>query len=103
MFFSSLHTPLVTLVAYFAVVSASPLVSTPPCLTVEILTPDLNIDGLENLKVTMTIVNTGGEPLEFLNNPHRVLDPFPKNTFTITTPSGSGSPRLFGGACRGYA
>ena len=88
MFFSSLRAPLVALVAYLAVVSSAPSASTPPSLTVKTSTSDLNINGLENLKVTTTVVNTGGESIKLLNDPRGVLDPFPENSFTFTNPSG---------------
>ena len=87
MFFSSLHAPLVTLVAYVVLVSSSPSVA--PRLTVKTSTSDLNIDGLENLNVTTTVVNTGGVFLKVLNDPRGVLNPFPENSFTFVNPSGS--------------
>ena len=87
MFFSSLRAPLVTLVAYVAIVSSAPSVA--PRLTVKTSTSDLNIDRLENLNVTTTVVNTGRVSLKLLNDPRGVLDPFPENSFTFTNPSGS--------------
>ena len=84
MFFSSLLAPLVALVACVAVVS-----SAPSSLTVKTSTSNLSVDGLENLKVTTTVANTGGQSLKLLNDPRGVLDPFPENSFTVTNPSGS--------------
>lgn len=81
--FSSLTTSLIALAAYGVAVSAA------PSLVVKTWTPNSNADGLKNLKVTTTIVNTGGETLRLLNDPRGVLDPFPEDTFTITDSSGS--------------
>ena len=81
---------LFSLIAYGVAVSTLPVVSTVPSLTVKTSTSNVNIDGLKNLKVTATIVNTGGETLKLLNDPRGVLDPFPEDSFTITDPSGSG-------------
>ena len=89
MFSSFLCPPLVALVAYVVVVSSVPSIA-PPSLTVKASASDLNIDGLGNLKVTTTVVNTGGESLKLLNDPRGVLDSFPENSFTFArSPSGS--------------
>ena len=77
------------LVAYVAAVFAVPAVPTAPSLTVKTSTFNPNVDGLENLKVTATVVNTGSETLKLFNDPRGVLDPFPEDSFTITNPSGS--------------
>ena len=89
MFLSSLHTPLVALVAYVAVVSSTSSASAPPSLSVKTSISDPDIDGVGNLKVTATIVNTGGESLKLFNDPRGVLDPFPDDSFTFANPSGS--------------
>ena len=89
MFSSSLLVPLVTLVTYAAVFSAIPAVSAAPSLTVKTSAPDVDIDGLNSLKVITTVANTGEETLKLLNDPHGVLSPFPGDAFTITDPSGS--------------
>ena len=83
MLFSSPRASLVALAASAVAVSAS------PGLTVKTSTPSTNVDGLQNLKVTTTITNTGDEILKLLNDPRGVLDPFPGNSFTITDASGS--------------
>jgi len=62
--------------------------SRPPRLTVETSTPNVNVDGLEELKVTTTITNTGDETLKLINDPRGVLDPFPENSFRITDAAG---------------
>ena len=74
---------LVALVAFAAFVSAV------PSLTLKTSTHSVNVNGLENLKVTTTVTNTGDETLKLLNDPRGVLDAFPTNTFTITDPNGS--------------
>ena len=90
MFSSSLHASLVALVASAVAVFAA------PGLTVKTSTSNVNVDGLENLKVTTTVINTGDETLKLLNDPRGVLNSFPENTFSIT--DGAGSRPLFKGA-----
>ena len=87
--FSSPRASLVTLVAFAVAVSAT------PGLTLKTSTPDVYINGLENLKVTTTITNSGDETLKLLNDPRGVLNSFPENSFTITDTSGS-SPSFVG-------
>jgi len=72
-----------SLVALIASVSAA------PSLTLKTSTPDVNVSGLENLKVTTTITNTGDGTLKLLNDPRGVLNTFPENTFIVTNPAGS--------------
>ena len=93
---SSLYAFLIALFASVVDVSAAPAISAVPGLTVKTSVPNLSIDGLENLKITTTIVNTGGETIKLLNDPRGVLSSFPENTFTIT--DNSGSHPLFNGA-----
>ena len=81
--------PLALLVGYAVAVSVVPAVPAAPGLTVKTSTSNISIDGVQNLKVTATVVNTGGETLKLLNDPRGVLDPFPEDTFNITNPSGS--------------
>ena len=90
MLFPSLRTPLIVLVAFTAAVSAT------PGLTVKASTPNVEINGLENLRVTTTVLNTGDETLKLLNDPRGVLSSFPENTFNIT--DATGSRPLFNGA-----
>ena len=85
----SLYAPLAFIVGYAVAVSAVPAVIAAPSLTIKTSTPNVNVDGVRNLKVTATIVNTGGETLKLLNDPRGILDPFPEDTFGITGPSGS--------------
>ena len=86
----SLFTPLIVLVASTVAVSAA------PGLAIKTSTPNLEVDGLENLRVTTTVINTGDETLTLLNDPRGVLNPFPENTFSIT--NATGSRPLFNGA-----
>ena len=78
-----LCSPLIALVASAIAVSAT------PGLTVWTSTSNADVYGLENLRVTTTVVNTGDETLKLLNDPRGVLDSFPENTFNITDPIGS--------------
>jgi len=73
-----------------ALVISAVSVSAAPGLTLKTSTPSVNVDGLENLKVTTTITNTGDGTLKLLNDPRGVLDSFPGDSFTITDPAGSG-------------
>ena len=95
MFSSSLYASLIALVASAIVVSAA------PGLTVKASIPNTDVDGVENLKVTTTVTNTGDETLKLLNDPRGVLSFFPENTFSITDPTGSRP--LFTGAKVNYA
>ena len=81
---------LVALAAFTIVVSAG------PGLSVRTSTSHAEVDGLENLKVTTTVINTGDETLELLNDPRGVLNSFPENSFSIT--SSVGSRPFFNGA-----
>jgi len=83
MFSSSLRASLVVLVASAIGVSAA------PSLALKTSIPNVNVDGLENLKVTATITNTGDETLKLLNDPRGVLNPFPEDTFSIANTAGS--------------
>ena len=67
-----------------------------PSLTVKASTPNVNVDGLEKLKVTTIVTNTGDETLKLLNDPRGVLDSFPENSFHITDAAGS-RPSFNGG------
>ena len=101
MFSSPLRAFLIALVSSAVTVSAAPAVSTIPSLIVKSSTPNIDVDGLENLRVTTTIVNTGGEILKLLNDPRGVLSTFPEDTFTIT--DAAGSHPSFNGARVNYA
>ena len=80
--FSYLRVSLITLVASAVAVSAA------PGLTVKTSIPDVQVDGLQNLKITATITNIGDEILKLLNDPHGVLDTFPEDSFNITGATG---------------
>lgn len=88
--FSSLHAPLVVVLASAVAVSAAPGV------TVKISTPNVEVDGLENLKLTTTVTNTGDETLKLLNDPRGVLSSFPENSFGVV--NATGSRPVFNGA-----
>ena len=59
---SFLRASLIALVVSAATTSAAPAVPGGPSMTIRTSTPNPDVDGLLNLKVTTTIVNTGGEP-----------------------------------------
>ena len=83
MFSSSLCASFVAPIASAATVSAT------PSLILKTSTPDINVGGLENLKVTTTVTNTGEGTLKLLNDPRGVLNTFPENTFNIANLAGS--------------
>ena len=91
---SSLHASLIAFVTSAVAVSAA-AISAAPGLTVNTSIPNVQVNGLENLKVTTTVTNTGGKTLKLLNDPRGALSPFPENTFSITDPNGS-SPSFNG-------
>jgi len=53
------------------------------------------VDGVQNLKVITTLINTGTDQLKLLNDPRTVLDKSPTHTFTITNADGT-SPTFKG-------
>ena len=61
-------------------------------LVVKISIPNIDVNGLESLKVTATVTNTSDETLKLLNDPHGVLYSFPVDKFTITSPAGTHLP-----------
>ena len=85
------------LIAYITAVSAAPVIPTTPDLTARTSTSYVNVNGLENFNVTATIVNAGDKTLKLFNDSRGVLDLFPENSFTVTTPSGS-RPSFNGGS-----
>ena len=89
MFSSSLRASLIALVASAVVVAAA------PGLTVKTSTSNAKVNGLENLKVTTTVTNSGDQTLKLLNDPRGVLNTFPEDSFSITCASGN-SPAFNG-------
>ena len=80
---SSLRATLVVLITSAVAANAA------PSLTVKSSTPNVEITGLQNLKVAVTVFNTGDETMKLLNGPRGVLDSFPEHSFTITNAAGS--------------
>jgi peptidyl-Lys metalloendopeptidase len=88
MFSSSLRSTLVTLVLAAVAVSAT------PGLTLTLSGAD-KVDGVNNLKITATVKNTGDETLKLLNDPRGVLNKLPTEAFQIISESGE-SPTFTG-------
>ncbi|KAI0756579.1 peptidyl-Lys metalloendopeptidase [Daedaleopsis nitida] len=88
MFSSTLRAALIAVAASAAVVSAA------PGLSLKVSGPDA-VDGVNNLKVSTTLTNTGDETLKLLNDPRGALHTLPANSFAITTDSGA-SPSFIG-------
>ncbi|KAL1951282.1 hypothetical protein VTO73DRAFT_431 [Trametes versicolor] len=88
MFSSALRTALVALAASAVAVSAE------RGLSLKVSGPEA-VDGVDNLKVTTTLVNTGDETLKLLNDPRGALHTLPANTFDIVADSGA-SPSFTG-------
>ncbi len=83
--------------ALVALVVSAVSISADPGLTVHTSTANVEVDdGLDKLKVTATVINTGDETLKLLNNPRGILNAFPENSFTIT--NAAGSRPMFNGA-----
>ena len=87
-----LYAPLAALITYVAAVVAAPSLVVRTSFNSNLR----NVEGSNNLKVTTTVVNTGGRTLKLFNDPRGVLDPFPENTFSITNATGFRPP--FNGA-----
>ena len=87
---SSLRAALVALVASAVAANAAPR------LSVMTSVPNVEVNGLRNLKVVVTVFNTGDERLKLLKDPHGVLDSFPEDSFTIA--GAAGVHPLFSGA-----
>ena len=88
MFSSSLRATLIALAASAVAVSAA------PGLSLKVAGPEA-VDGVENLKVSTTVTNTGDETLKLINDPRGALNTLPTNTFAITTDAGE-SPAFVG-------
>ena len=72
------------------VLAASALaVNATPSLAVKTSAPNVEVDGLQNLEVTVTVSNTGSETLKLLNDPRGVLSSFPEHSFNIANANGS--------------
>ncbi|KAH9858230.1 peptidyl-Lys metalloendopeptidase [Lenzites betulinus] len=88
MFSSAVRTALVALAASAVAVSAE------RGLSLKVSGPEA-VDGVNNLQVTTTLVNTGDETLKLLNDPRTSLNSLPANSFAITTDAGE-SPSFVG-------
>ena len=86
---SSLRAALAILVPSVVAVNAA------SSLTVKTSVPNVEVDGLQNLKVIVTVSNTGNEILKLLNDPRGVLSSLPEHSFTVTNAAGS-HPRFSG-------
>ncbi|KAJ3488200.1 hypothetical protein NLI96_g3033 [Meripilus lineatus] len=69
--------------------------SATPGLSLKVTGPDA-VDGVDNLKVITTLINTGDETLKLLNNPLGPLSKMPTNTFAIINEQSGGVPRFNG-------
>jgi peptidyl-Lys metalloendopeptidase len=47
------------------------------------------VDGVSNLKVSATLINTGDESVKLLNDPRTVLNKAPTNSFAISNTAGA--------------
>ncbi|KAI0778610.1 peptidyl-Lys metalloendopeptidase [Trametes elegans] len=80
--------------ALLALAASASLVSAERGLSLKVSGPEA-VDGVDNLKVTTTLTNTGDETLKLLNDPRGALHTLPANSFAITTSSGD-SPSFIG-------
>ncbi|KAI0375429.1 peptidyl-Lys metalloendopeptidase [Pilatotrama ljubarskyi] len=88
MFSSTLRATLIALIASAVAVSAE------RGLSLKVSGPEA-VDGVDSLKVTTTLTNTGDETLKLLNDPRGALHTLPANSFSITTDAGE-SPSFVG-------
>ncbi|KAF5343566.1 hypothetical protein D9758_012954 [Tetrapyrgos nigripes] len=86
MFSSALRSSLVALAASAISASAE--------LTLKVSGPE-SVTGVDNLKVTATLTNTGSEALQLLNDPRSLLTKVPTNSFRISSSTGA-SPSFNG-------
>ena len=89
MFSSALRSALITLVASAVTVSAV------PGLTLKLSGAD-KVDGVDNLKVVATLVNTGDETLKLLNDPRGPLSKLPTATFLVSHDESGVAPAFTG-------
>ncbi|KAI0766464.1 peptidyl-Lys metalloendopeptidase [Trametes elegans] len=80
--------------ALLALTASASLVAAERGLSLKVSGPEA-VDGVDNLKVTTTLTNTGDETLKLLNDPRGPLHTLPANSFAITTDSGD-SPSFIG-------
>jgi len=99
MFSKTLQAALITFATLAVSVAAGPALSvdvsgthlhepSTHSLTIHILGPT-SVDGVNNLKLTTTIKNTGDLTLKVLNEPRGALNKLPTNTFSLESASGS--------------
>lgn len=89
MFSSALRSTLLALVASAVTVSAV------PGLTLKLSGAD-KVDGIDNLKVVATLVNTGDETLKLLNDPRGPLSKLPTATFRVSHDESGVAPAFTG-------
>ena len=89
MFTTSLRSALVALVASALAVSAA------PGLTLTLAGAE-KVNGIDNLKITATLVNTGDETLTLLNDPRGPLSKMPTETFLIEHEASGATPAFTG-------
>lgn len=89
MFTSTLRSALVALIASAVAVSAT------PGLTVKLSGAD-KVNGVDNLKLVATVVNTGDETLKLLNDPRGPLSKMPTETFLIEHEATGATPAFTG-------
>lgn len=73
--------------ALLALVASSIAVSATPGLELRLSGAD-EVNGVDNLKITATLLNTGDETLKLLNDPRGPLNQLPTETFAIIHDSG---------------
>ncbi|TFK98814.1 hypothetical protein BDV98DRAFT_657759 [Pterulicium gracile] len=90
--------PKATLVA--AALAFASTVAAAPGLRISVSAP-ASVNGVQDLKLSTTLTNTGDEILRVLNDPESILDDLDTDTFSIT--SSSGSHPSFTGAVTKYS
>ena len=78
-----------------ALAASAVAVSAAPGLAVKLSGAD-KVDGVDNLKVSVTVTNTGDEALKLLNDPRGPLSELPTQTFLVTHDESGISPAFIG-------
>lgn len=81
--------------ALFALAATALSVNAAPGLTLKVSGPG-SVNGVDSLKLTTTLVNTGDETLKLLNDPRGALHTLPTNTFSIVNEDTGASPAFSG-------
>lgn len=78
-----------------ALVASAVTVSAAPGLGLKLSGPN-KVNGVDNLKIVATVINTGDEPLKLLNDPRGLLSKMPTQTFLVSHDESGAAPAFTG-------